>query len=81
MYAHETDLRTAEKELGAFYTAVLETYGPEAAKTAASDWIAVLEAQESLDCDAADGSSEWRSVTIAAADCMATRVTSLPALP
>jgi len=76
MYENETDLRTAEKELAAFYTAVLKTYGPEEARTAARDWI---ESLETVDCAADGDSSGWRPVTIAAARCLAGRITNAPA--
>ena len=76
MYENETDLRTAEKELAAFYTAVLKTYGPEEAIAAAMDWI---ESLETMDCVADGGPSGWRPVTIAAAACVAARVTNAPA--
>ena len=76
MYENETDLRTAEKELAAFYTAVLKTYGPEEAIAAAMDWI---ESLETMDCVADGDASGWRPVTIAAAACVAARVTHAPA--
>ena len=76
MYENETDLKTAEKELAAFYTAVLRTYGPEEANTAARDWI---ESLETVDCGTDGGPSGWRPVTIAAASCLASRITNAPA--
>jgi hypothetical protein len=76
MYENETDLRIAERELAAFYTAVLKTHGPEEASTAARDWI---EALETMGCAADGGPADWRSVTIAAASCLAARVTNAPA--
>ena len=76
MYENETDLRIAERELAAFYTAVLEAYGPEEAKAAARNWIESLDA---VDCCADGGLSDWRPVTIAAASCLASRITNAPA--
>ncbi|HEY1744624.1 MAG TPA: hypothetical protein VGG18_15760 [Granulicella sp.] len=76
MYENEMGLRTAERELAAFYTAVLKTYGPEEAKAAASDWIEVL---ETVDCEPCAESEDWRPVTIAAASCLAARITNAAA--
>lgn len=80
MHENEMDLRTVERAFGAFYTAVLRAYGPEEAKEAASDWI---EALERMDCGADGGAdhefADWRPVTIAAASCLAARVTNAPA--
>lgn len=76
MYENGTDLRVAERELAAFYTAVLKTYGQEEASTAARDWI---ESLEGMDCVADGEPSGWRPVTIAAASCLAARVTNTPA--
>jgi hypothetical protein len=76
MYENEMDLRTVERAFGAFYTAVLRAYGPEEAKEAASDWI---EALETVDCNADTEAEDWRPVTIAAASCLAARVTNVPA--
>ena len=73
MYENETDLRMAERELAAFYTAVLKTYGSEEASTAARDWI---ESLERMDCVADGGAAGWRPMTIAAASCLADRVTN-----
>ena len=76
MHENEADLRIAEREFGAFYTAVLRTYGPEEARAAASDWIEVL---ETMDCDADTEAKNWRPVTIAAAASLAARITDTPA--
>ena len=76
MYENEMELRTVERAFGAFYTAVLKTYGPEEAKAAASDWIEALEA---MDCDADTEAEDWRLVTIAAAACLAARIANVTA--
>ena len=54
----------AERELGAFITAVTELFGPEQAKLAAVDWIDELELMDDL-----PGPNErhWGAVTVAAA--------------
>jgi hypothetical protein len=66
-------LKTAERELSAFYTAILRRYGPEEARRAACDWIEKIETMEWP----LDGViPNWRHVSIAAADCMASRVIS-----
>ena len=80
MYENETDLRIAERELAAFYTAVLQTYGPEEASTATRDWIESLEGMDCVaDDEAGRGIAGWRAVTIAAASCLADRVTNAAA--
>jgi hypothetical protein len=64
-------LRTAERELAAFYMAVLRRYGPEEARRAAYDWI---EEMETMDWPADWALPNWRHVTIAATDCLALRI-------
>ena len=68
-------LRTAEKELSAFYTATLRRYGPEEARKAAHDWI---EEVETMDWPAEGTIPNWRHVSIVAADCLASRVIGHP---
>jgi hypothetical protein len=61
-------LGTAERELAAFYAAVVGRYGPEEARRAAYGWI---EEMETMDWPADWALPNWRHVTIAAADCLA----------
>jgi hypothetical protein len=61
----------AERELGAFITAVTELFGSEQAKLAAEDWLdecVLMEALPGLT------SRDWRSITIAASVRLAYRV-------
>jgi hypothetical protein len=64
-------LRTAERELSAFYTAILRRYGPEEARRAAYDWI---EEMETMDWPLDETVPNWRHVSIAAANCLSSRV-------
>ena len=64
-------LRTAERELAAFYTEVVGRYGPEEARRAAYDWI---EQMEMMDWPVARAVPNWRRVSIVAANCLASRV-------
>jgi hypothetical protein len=64
-------LRTAERELAAFYTAVVGRYGPEEARRAAYDWI---EEMETMDWPLDGAIPNWRRVSIAAANCLAHRI-------
>ena len=64
-------LRTAERELAAFYTAVVGRYGPEEARRAAYDWI---EEMETMDWPLDGAVPNWRRVSIAAANCLALRI-------
>jgi hypothetical protein len=68
-------LMTAERELAAFYTAVVRRYGPEEARKAAYDWI---EEVETMDWPVDRGLPKWRRVSIVAADSMASRVIEHP---
>jgi hypothetical protein len=68
-------LRTAEKELSAFYTAILRRYGPEEARRAAYDWI---EEMKTMDWPLDEVVPNWRHVSIIAADCVASRVVEQP---
>jgi hypothetical protein len=62
---------TAERELAAFYEAVLRRYGPKEGRKAAQDWIEEL---ETLDWPVDGGLPDWRHVTIVAADILASRI-------
>jgi len=64
-------MTTAERELAAFYEAILRRYGLKEAKKAAQDWIEEL---ETMDWPADGTLANWRHVTIAAADCLAFRI-------
>jgi hypothetical protein len=61
----------AERELGAFISAVTELFGSEQAKLAAEDWL-----DEFVSMEALPGlpSRDWRSITIAASARLAYRV-------
>jgi hypothetical protein len=61
----------AERELAAFYEAILRQYGLKEAKKGAQDWIEEL---ERMDWPADSALPNWRDVTIAAADCLAFRI-------
>ena len=64
-------MTTAEMELAAFYEAVLRRYGLREAKKAGQDWIEELETMAwPADCVLPN----LRHVTIAAADCLASRI-------
>jgi hypothetical protein len=65
-------LRTAERELAAFYTAVVGRYGPEEVRRAAYDWI---EEMETMDWPVDSAVPNWRRVSIVAANRLASRVT------
>jgi hypothetical protein len=64
----------AERELGAFMTAVTELWGPEEARIAADHWLDEL---ESMDRIPGLTSREWRLITIRAAARVASRLTQL----
>jgi hypothetical protein len=64
-------LRTAERELAAFYTAVARRYGPEEARRAAYDWIKEM---ETMDWPLDGVVPNWRHVSIVVADSLASRV-------
>jgi hypothetical protein len=67
-----TNLRmTAERELAAFYMAVIRRYGPEEARRAAYDWI---EEMETMEWPVDGAVPSWRPVSIAAANCLSSRV-------
>jgi hypothetical protein len=68
-------LRTAEKELSAFYTAIFRKFGPDEARRAAYDWIEEI---ETMDWPLDETVPNWRHVSIVAADCVASRVLERP---
>ena len=61
----------AERELGAFISAVTELFGCEQVRLAAEDWLEELGLMETLP---GLTSRDWRSITIAAAARLANRV-------
>jgi hypothetical protein len=61
----------AQRELGAFLSAVTELFDPEQAQLSAEDWLDELESVDSLPGLACD---EWRRITIAAAARLASRL-------
>jgi hypothetical protein len=66
-----TLMSRAERELGAFISAVNELYGPDQSRISAGDWIDELESMHALP---GVTSREWRLVTIAAAARLASRL-------
>ena len=64
-------IRMAERELGAFFAAVTELFGPEQARLSVEDW---LEELQSLDTLPGLRNCDWREVTVAASTRLATRV-------
>jgi len=67
------DVKTmAERELSAFLSGVTELYGPEQAEASAGDWLGELMASNGLPTS----TREWRTLTIAAAARLASRVTT-----
>ena len=60
----------AERELAAFFRAVGELYGAEQAEASAEDWLHELAVSEDVPASA----REWRTLTIAAAARLASRV-------
>ena len=64
-------LKTAERELAAFYTAVAGRYGAEEARRAANDWIKEM---QTMDWPLDGVVPNWRLVSIVAANCLASRV-------
>ena len=61
----------AERELGAFISAVTELFGSEQARLAAEDWLDELVLMETLP---GLTSRDWRSITIASSARLANRV-------
>ena len=66
-------MNIAQRELGAFMSAVSEVYGFEEAMLAAGDWLNVFEATDELPGFAI---SDWRRITIAAAERLANRLSA-----
>jgi len=64
-------IASAERELGAFMKAVTDSFGPKEGRLAAEDWLELLDSREELAGPSAD---DWRSITIAAASRLATRL-------
>lgn len=62
----------AERELSAFFSAVTELNGPEQAEASAEDWLCELMASNGLPTS----TQEWRTLTIAAAAQLASRLTT-----
>ena len=63
----------AERELSAFFSAVTELFGPEQAEVSAEDWLRELTASDHLPTSI----REWRTLTVAAAARLASRVNGL----
>ncbi len=63
-------IRSAEQELGAFFSAVLQMFGREQAEISAEDWLQELAAIDGLPSSARD----WRLITVKASTRLATRV-------
>jgi hypothetical protein len=61
-------MASAERELGAFMTAVSELFGTEHARRAADDWVDELERIDTLP----ETGRDFRAITIAAAARLAT---------
>ena len=64
-------IKMAERELGAFFAAVTELFGPEQARLSVEDW---LEELESLDTLPGLRNCDWRQVTLAVLTRLANRV-------
>jgi hypothetical protein len=64
-------MNMAQRELGAFMSAVTEAYGSEEAMLAARDWLNELEATDELPRPTI---RDWRRITIAAAARLANRL-------
>jgi hypothetical protein len=64
-------MASAERELGAFMKAVTDSFGPKEARLAAEDWLEELDSRQEL---AGVTAYDWRSLTIAAASRLATRL-------
>jgi hypothetical protein len=60
----------AERELGAFFSAVTELFGSEQAEHSAEDWLDELEAVDRLPAS----TREWRLITAKVATRLANRV-------
>jgi hypothetical protein len=62
---------TAERELASFYEVIEKSYGPKEARKAARDWIDEV---ATMDWPVDGALPDWRRLSIAAADCLASRV-------
>jgi hypothetical protein len=63
-------LRMAERELSAFFNAVIQLFGSEQAELSAEDWL-----QELIEIDALPTSArEWRLITVKVSTRLASRV-------
>jgi hypothetical protein len=71
-------VRKAERELGAFISAVAELYGVEQTRLSALDW---LDQFESINKLPGSTSHDWRSVTVRAAVCLVNRLRLKPPSP
>jgi hypothetical protein len=65
-------MHMAERELGAFVSAVTKLFGPQQARLAAEDW---LDEAEDMDSPPRSSSRDWRTVTIAASARLVNRIT------
>ena len=74
---HAPQMNPAERELGAFLTAVRQNFGPDAAPRAADCWLEAFAAAPS----ACFAPRELRAVTIRAASHLAGQVPHAPARP
>lgn len=70
--AYADQMHMAERELGAFVSAVTTIFGPEQARLAAKDW---LDEAEEMDSPPRSSSRDWRTVTVAASARLANRIT------
>jgi len=68
-------ITSAERELGVFMRAVTDSLGPKEGRLSAEDWLEELDSREELPGLSAD---DWRSITIAAASRLATRLNAAP---
>jgi len=64
-------ITAAERELGAFMKAVTDSFGSKESALAAEDWLEEFDSRQELP---GSGGYDWRSVTIAAASRLATRL-------
>jgi len=75
-------MASAERELGAFTSAVSELFGADHAQRAADDWLAELDRAEFNSIDSLpEARREFRAVTIAAAVRIADRLNAHDGLP
>ena len=69
--ADQNLMAIAERELGAFISAVTELFGPAQAALAAEDW---LDGLESMDALPGPTRRDWASITVAASARLAQRL-------